>query len=342
MVLLLILLSGTLARVLSQVAAGVYPLETMAPLFGHMTVLNLSQILPLTFFLAVMLALGRLYHDSEMTAFASCGVGQGRVMRTVLWVALAVSAASGVLSLYSAPLAEEKIHQLMDVAKSKSDIEGIEAGTFNTMGGGNYLVYVEELDKESGRLRSVYVNGDDNGQRFIMTAASAYQTTDKQSGSRYLVLLDGYRYVGQVGQADYRITQFKSHGILLQPQPFSPGKRSHNAMPTLDLWGSDKPSKQAELHWRIAAPISTVLLALLAVPLARTSPRKGRFGRLVVGIVAYIVYNNLINFGRSWIASEEVPVELGIWWVHGGVLLLIATLHWRENTMPAPRRMFAS
>jgi lipopolysaccharide export system permease protein len=97
--------------------------------------------------------------------------------------------------------------------------------------------------------------------------------------------------------------------------PYFAGKRKIRE--TSMLLGSDDPEDQAELQWRIAAPLGTLLLALLAVPLAHTTPREGRYGKLVLGIVAYLVYSNLLALGQAWIAKGYVSPAIGLWWVHG-------------------------
>jgi lipopolysaccharide export system permease protein len=100
---------------------------------------------------------------------------------------------------------------------------------------------------------------------------------------------------------------------------------------------SEDREARAELHWRIGSPLATLVLVLLALPLARTPPRASRHGQLLVALLAYILYLNLLALGRAWLASGTVPLALGLWWVHGPALAIALWLLWREQRLPAPR-----
>jgi lipopolysaccharide export system permease protein len=69
-------------------------------------------------------------------------------------------------------------------------------------------------------------------------------------------------------------------------------------------------------------PLTCMVLALLAVPLARLKPRQGRYARVWLAVVIYFIYLNLVSAGKVWIARGTVPAALGLWWTHGAVALL--------------------
>jgi lipopolysaccharide export system permease protein len=321
--LLMIFLSGTLVRILVQTLEGTYPATIMFALLGLKGASSLMIVIPIALFVAVLLALGRLYHDSEMAAMLACGIGPGQVMRSVWRVGLIVTVVVAWLALYFSPWAEEMSHRLLDEAAAKPEVEGISAGRFNLLNDGNYLIYVESLSANHRSLSQLFAHASHQGQEYLVTAASAHELNDAQNGQRYLVLENGFRYEGQPGKSEFSVVQFKEHGLLLKERPIVPSHRRQSAVPTLKLLGSSQPSDQAELQWRLAVPISTLLLALLAVPLARTAPREGRYGRLVVGILLYIVYNNMLGVAKTALGKGEVPFWLGTWWVH---LLLLSVL----------------
>jgi lipopolysaccharide export system permease protein len=66
------------------------------------------------------------------------------------------------------------------------------------------------------------------------------------------------------------------------------------------------------------------VLALLAVPLSRVSPREGRFARIVPALLLYLVYFALLFAARDWLADGHLPAALGLWWIH----LAFALLAW--------------
>ena len=60
--------------------------------------------------------------------------------------------------------------------------------------------------------------------------------------------------------------------------------------------------------------------------MSQTSPRQGQYFRLGIGLFIYIVVTNLINIGKTWISLGKVPSSVGLWWVHGILLILVIFL----------------
>ena len=337
LLLLLIFLSGTLVRILSDAADGQYPVGAIFTLFGLKSVSNLMLVLPLSFFLAVLLALGRLYKDSEMAAMAACGIGPRTLFLSVAKLALSMGILVAIIALYLAPQSEEQGHRILDRAEAASEIEGISAGRFNRSGS-DHLIYVESISEDRQHLSNVFAQTRVGNQLYLVSAKGAHQWIDPASGQRYLVLEDGYRYEGRPGDADFRIVHFAEHGLLLAEREVVPSQRRRNAIPSLTLMKSSSPGDIAEFQWRVSTAISVVLLGLLAVPLAKASPRQGRYGRVFYGIMVYVIYNNLLTAARSSVAKGATDPSVGMWWVHLLVLALIAALMWNQSRLRGPRR----
>lgn len=336
----LIILSSTFVRVLAEAADGSYPRQIVLSLFALKSIPNLAVVLPLAFLLSVLLALGRLYKDSEMVVLAACGVGPERVVRVVSVLAVIIGLVVALFTLWIVPATQEKSQQLLDQATARNEIEGIAAGRFNTAGSGDQLIYAEEISSDRRTLTNIFGYARDaTGRMNLITAQSAYQHFDREKGERYLVLENGYRYEGAPGAADFRIIRFKQHGVRIQAREVVPSKRAQYSVPTSTLWQSDKRSDMAELQWRISVPLSTVILGLFAVPLAKTNPRQGRYGRLFAGILVYVIYNNLMTVGRAWVDKGSVPDWLGMWWVHGLLVVLVLILLDRHGKMPGAWRL---
>lgn len=322
-ILALIVLSGSFLHILASAIEGDYPVRLVFSLLGLEAVGKLMFILPLSFYFSILLALGRLYNDSEMTALFACGVEPQRIYRAIAALGLSVAAVVAFFSLYMTPKVEDLSQQLLDEAKAKVELAGLVPGHFNEAGDKGPLVYVEALDEESGVYRNLFAQTRVDGRLQLLSAQRAYQRIDESDGSRYLVLEEGYRYEGQPGEAGYRIIHFQTHGLRIEEREVEASQRPRHALTTAHLWDSDDRGDKAELHWRITMPITAFLLALLAVPLSKSDPRKGRNLRLFTGVLAYFIYSNLLTVGRSWIASGEVPHQFGLWWVHALLVLMI-------------------
>ncbi len=336
--LLLIFLSGTFIRILAEAAEGNYPADLIFGLFFLKSIANLTLVLPLSFFLATLLALGRLYRDSEMIAMFACGVRPRNVVRAAGTLAAGVAAVVALLSLYLGPWAEEQGHRLLDAAEASSEIEGLVAGRFNQTASGDVLIYVEGIAPDRRTLTNVFAHVREEGQVRLLSAARAHQITDRDTGDRFLVLEDGYRYDGQPGRRDFQMIRFEEHGLRIEERAITPSQRRRNAFTTARLLESDVPGDWAELQWRLAMPISTLLLGLLAVPLSKTSPRQGRYGKLFAGIMLYIIYNNLLTVARAALGRGDLDPWIGTWWVHLLALAAVTVLVRRQETLRGPRR----
>src|SRR5690606_32767932 len=106
---------------------------------------------------------------------------------------------------------------------------------------------------------------------------------------------DGTRYEGVPGSRSFRILEFAEHGIPVRIEADDEYVPPIETRPTEALLASDDPADAAELQWRISSPLSLLVLALLAVPLSRSSPREGRYSRIGVGLLLYIIYANTLS-----------------------------------------------
>ncbi len=327
LVLLLIFMGRYFALYLADASAGEISGGIVFNMLFLRTLTSLSIIIPFGLFVSVLLAFGRLYKDSEMTAMAACGIGPARVLWTVFLIASLCSVLVAVLSLWGTPWAHEKSLQVREQAQAGTAFESVAAGQFNKIGSGDQVFYVEELSEDRKQLHNVFIQAHSAaGQLDIFSARSGYQYVDANSGVRYLVLVDGYRYQGLPGSMDFKIHQYEKNAVRLDKLGVAPLQRTHWAVPSHDLWGSTRPTDRAELQWRYSMPLATVLLAILAVLLSRTSPRQGRFAKLFIAILIFVTYYNTLGVAMSWVQRGVVSPALGLWWVHAILLLLVVIL----------------
>lgn len=338
LVLLLIIIGGTVARMLREAAEGRIPSDVMLPLVALGSVQGLILLLPVSLFLALMLGLGRLYQDSEMAAMQACGVGPARLYHAIAWLTVPMTALLTVLVLWGAPLASATIDQVRMEAERRSDLAGVSPGRFLESRVGGRVFFVEGHTQDGGAMRDVFIQSRGPDGTEVVTARHAQSQVDPETGQRYLVLHDGFRYLGEPGGQEFRIVEFRTHGVRV-PDPEGSRRGGVESRPTSQLLGSGRANERAELQWRISMPVSMVLLAVLALPLSHTrNPRQGRFAKLTAAIVVYIVYANFMILAKSWYASGQTPQWLGMWWVHGVLAVVILMLLWRQRSLGSRRR----
>jgi len=316
LVLTVIYLGNRFIIFLTNAAMGGVPLHIILTLLLLKTIGAMVVVLPMALYLSILFVFGRLYKDSEMTALTACGVSMGRIIRVVLLFSLMMAAVVAFISLYLKPWAEEQSYSIQDKLDANSQVRGITAGRFNESARGDGVFYAEELSAGKKEMHNVFAEYQREGQPVVLASKSAYQKIDKATGDRYLVLVDGRRYEGAPGSAKFRIVEFKEHAVLIRPQAVAPQRRKRWALQTQKLWSSGGAADTAELQWRASMPISALVLAMLAISLSRTTPRRGRFGKLFNAILAYIIYSNLLAVAQTWLERGVIPPWLGLWWVH--------------------------
>jgi lipopolysaccharide export system permease protein len=336
-VLVMVSLSGIVADLLSKIARGKVPAGLLLSQLGLRSLDLLPLLLPLALFLGVLLAYGRLYRDSEMAVLAAAGLGIRRLARPLLLLALPVALAVGLTSLWLSPAALRTSKAMIDAANRSLLIAGLEPGRFVEIPGRHSVVYLAEMEPDGSRFRRLFVHSEREGRVDVVTAASGELYQESQGEERYLSLTDGFRVEGELGKDAYRIMRFARNDIRVPDSEQSDGGRAQERSTTLELLAADTAPERAELHWRLGAPIAAMILALLALPLARTPPRGARYGRILVAVLAYIVYLNLLALGRAWIADGSAPTWLGLWWVHVPALAIALVLLWRDERLPRPR-----
>ena len=320
-VLLVILLTFQVAKVLERAAESQYPQSVVLELIWLSALQNLAVITPVGMLLGVLMAFGRLYHDSEMAAALACGVGPSILYQPVSLLTGIVTVAMAVLTLYIGPHALSQTLSLRGAALQQGQFAPIAPGRFRTFGSSDVVVYAENVEPD-GTLTNVFIERDRGGKVEVALAPRAKHSVGTGGMTHTITLYDGERFEGVPGSP--RFLRLKSDEIIIPVEvPKLTGAVVNlEGAATSDLIGSDDPEKRAELEWRIAMPVMCLVLTFIAVPLSQLRPREGRYARVAVGILIYFIYSNFLSGAKVWIARGTVPEWLGLWWVHIIVVLL--------------------
>ncbi len=331
MVLLLILLTNQFARVLGSVAKGKLPKEAAFDVIGLSAAQYLTVLVPIGLFLSVMLALGRLYRDSEMPAMMACRIGPSGIYRPLMWLLVPLALGVAWLSIVGAPRALTAVDRIGAEARRGADLASIEPGRFTVFGPDHSVVYGERVTPE-GVMEKVFMQRRiEDGRVEVVIADRGEQVDSEDDDTRMLVLYNGRRYEGVPGTAQFRVVEFAEHGIPYQLPSLRASDPRPRAMEFSQLLKSGALEHVAEMQWRIGIPLSTIILALLAVPLSKSQPRAGRYGRLAIGLLVFIIYLNMLSAAKAWIEQGTISPILGLWWVHGCILLFTVGLLAGQN-----------
>jgi lipopolysaccharide export system permease protein len=323
-VLLVILVSNQVAGVLGQAASGQLPRAIVGAVIVLTSVQNLTLLVPVGMLLAVVMGVGRLYHESEMAAMKACGRGPAALFRPVLLLAVVVAAGLAWLTLDLAPAASARAQELRREALRNAQFGQLEPGKFRAFGGGKSVFYAESISAD-GRLHHVFVERRVGDTLEVATAETATHEVSEGGALHVVRLWNGERYEGQPGSKAFRRIRFAEHSIPVRVATGAQGAGRREAKTTAQLWSSGEAGDLAEWQWRVSLPLMTLVLALLAVPLAELQPRQGRYGRMGYAIVLYFIYSNLIGVARVWLEKGKTGPWVGVWWVH---LLVVALALW--------------
>jgi len=321
-VLLAILASTQAINLLGRAAEGQIANDAVAALIGFWTLGLFPVLLILTVFVSVMIVLTRLWREHEMSIWLTAGLPLTRLLGPVLRFAIPLSILVGIVSCWVGPWADQRSQQYAELLKQREEISAIAPGVFKESSGSNRVYFVESYGGRNGSASNIFFQDMSNDNVSTIFARSGHISTDAD-GQRQLVLENGQRYIGQPGQANYDITEFKHYTIAISDSHKAVGpaqSRQAQSMHQLLARGNNQEAR-AEIAWRLSLPLSCLVLAVLALPLSYFNPRSGHTYNLIVAILVYFLYQNGLTLVRNDILRGDLhPASLLL--VHAAFLLL--------------------
>lgn len=339
-VLLIIVVSTEVVHLLQWVTQGIIPLSALLSLLTY-SIFEFGIILiPLSLLMGILLAFGRLYNDSEMAAIMSAGIGPLRWYRPLLLVAIPLTLSLLFLLMYVQPVISQNRALLRAEIRSQAEVDSLSVGQFNRASTGTGVLFLGSSNENSNEVESVFFQQQRDNKNHIDLAASTSSYLGV-NGHRYMMMHDGTHYIGNAGEADFKIIKYKEYAIHIDKKTVQP-RKSVKSKSIEQLWSSSKLEDQAELQWRITIPIAMFIVVFMALPLSHTDPRSGRYAKLAIALILYLVYSNLLGVGKTWIVQEKVPLWVGTWWVHIVAIILTLVLLKRSGylygILPGSRR----
>ncbi|PKM10161.1 MAG: LPS export ABC transporter permease LptF [Gammaproteobacteria bacterium HGW-Gammaproteobacteria-5] len=338
LVLTLVGLGGIAADLLAEIARGRTPAALLLSQLGLRIVHYQPILLPLSLFIGLMLAISRLYRDSEMAVLNAVGFGPRQLLRPVALITLPVVLVIGLCSLWAVPTALRASRAMVETANRSLLVAGLEPGRFVELPGKQGVLYVTDMDADGSHFQRLFLHRENEGRLDVITASSGELFFDGLE-ERYLRLLDGFRVEGSPDTLDFRLMRFERNDIRVPPRSANDGRRPEALLPTQVLLAMPGPFAWAELHWRLGPPLLAAVLAVLAIPLARSSPRAPRYGLVLLALLGYLFYMNLLILGQSWLGNGQTAAPLGLWWLHAPAALIAFLLLARDGSLGRkPRR----
>lgn len=332
-ILFLILLGTLMVRYLSEVAAGTIAREFLVPLVAIRALETWVLVVPLSFFMALIISLGRMNGENELIAAYACGFERKKLLQLVVALSLVVSLFVGVMALYFAPMADQKYHTLMHESEQQSDLSVLAPRKFIELSDGS-LFYAEARDEQQ-RFAGVSIFKTEADSYSVTNARELTEQPADSERTSLMVMKDGVRSDIDYSKNDSQQITFGEYGVYVEKKdPGLPGL-GVRAVPTAKLWSSSSPAYTAELQWRITLALMVVVLGVVAVVMSRYQPRTARGGKLILAMVVYMFYGQLLVTSKNGVAQQTIASEIGIWWVHIAVLAIALVIFYRQERSPA-------
>lgn len=335
--LMALMLGGRLIRYFGIAAEGRLDVGLLFAIIGYNIPTFLELILPLSFFIALMLVLGRMYVDQEMSVLFASGISRGRLTRLMIPLITGLFVFQMGISLWAKPWGLSNSEHIWQTQSLGSLLDLVRPKTF--ISSGNYHLYVDEFDKEKRELKNLYVvqqQTDKSGKNdVIITATRAYQVPSKDTdSSMQLDLFQGRRYELSTNQANYNQASFEKYRITLE-KPASEKITETNVETQTTaklLANTQKPEVKAELGYRFTMPWLIIIAAMLATPLAQVRPRQGRWLRLLPSVLIFASCAISIISLRTAIGKERIS-EYAYIWLTLGFIAFALVLNWQSRVV---------
>jgi len=324
-ILLVILLSNQMARYLGYAADGRLPAQAVFQLLSLEIPQLLALLLPLGLYLSIFFTYGRMYTENEMTILTTSGLSPGSLMRLILPVTLGVMLTSALLTLWFIPHLMLYRNQLLEQTGAVAKLQAILPGRFQELDEGRRVIYIEQLSKNRKEMKGLFMAEQEKGKNnwIVLSAAEGHQRMDKKTNNLFIVTTKGFRYAGTPGNNDYQVIQYQQYGVRLEHQPIEMSADEDTfSTPALFMAYHLNKKYAATFQWRLSLPLMALILMLIAVPLSKISRGQGRYAKMLPAVLIYILYANMLFVGRAWMNKGTISPEIGLWWIHGCMLIV--------------------
>jgi lipopolysaccharide export system permease protein len=333
-VILTIVLTNVLIRSVGQAASGAVAPQDVVLLLGYVTLGYLPTLIALSLFVAVVLALGRMYRDSEMAIWFASGVGITRFVRPVLQTSAPVLLVVAALVLLVWPWGNRASLELRERYQQRGDLSRVTPGVFQASSDGRRVFFVERGASAAagpGEARNVFILTRSEQVESVVSARAG--RIDSDGGERFLVLERGQRNSVDLTSSERTLASFERYRIMADEQSVRAAEsRAPRTVSTAELLAAPTPRAQGELAWRIGLVLGAANLLVLGIGLAATQPRRASNWNLLFALLAFVVYYNLISLSQAWVASGRLPLGAALGLLHGGVFAAaLVLLWWRDH-----------
>jgi lipopolysaccharide export system permease protein len=326
MVLLTLVLTTMMIRIVGFAASGEIDPRDVLVLIGLTVIGYLAIMLVATLFVSILFVLTRWYRDSEMVVWLSSGVSLTQFIKPVGVFATPIIILIAFFVFVGWPWSNQQNKLIRARFQQRDEVSLLAPGQFRESTVSHRVFFIEKMSPDQSHVENVFVTSTENGKVNVVVSKFGHTETQKD-GNRFVVLENGRRYDGEPGHPDFRIMEFERYGIKIQSQPVVTTPTA-TGTPTLELLRNPTRDNLAEFAWRAGLPLIGINLMLLAIPLAYQNPRRSRTINLVMAVLIYLTYSNVLNVVQSWIQQGKMSFPVGLVGLHAVVAAIVVFIFW--------------
>ena len=339
-VLVTIVMTIVLIRTLGQASRGFINPQDVMLFMAYSGLGRLPTILTLSLFIATVSALSRMYRDSEMVVWFTSGQGLTAFLKPLFRFAWPILLVIGLMSLFVWPWSNQQTKEMEARFQQRGDLARVAPGQFMESSSGNRVFFIDRNQAGGQTSNDVFIAANENGKSSVTTARSG--RIENRDDNRFLILEGGQRLERVAGQPSMKVSEFEEYGTQTgESDPVSNSTPEAKMLSIQALVMTPSRSNLSELAWRIGLALTAINIVILALALSSVNPRGGRSSSLIFGLLAFVVYNNMLNLGQGWISMGMVSFSHFLIVLHGGVFALALAWLIKRNSnwvlRPAPR-----
>lgn len=321
-----------LIRILGQAAGGKVASQDVIELIGFEGLKLLPVILILTGFISVLLVVTRSYQDSEMVVWFTSGLSLSRWVSPVLKFGIPIIVLTSLLSFLVTPWAIRQSAEFRERFEKREDISKVSPGKFQESSSADRVFFVEGVSGDATRVKNIFVNTSKDNRTSVVVAKEGMIELNRR-GDKFLVMQKGRRYDGVPNQSDFEVMEFERYSVLVARQSQAlVGDKSAASLSTPALIADPNKFNLGELLWRCALPLMALFLMLLAIPLSFVNPRAGRSANLLIALLLFVVYSNMVSVFQAMVVQGKLPFAIAWWPIHAlAALMVVLLFFWRLN-----------
>ena len=280
----------------------------------------ITLLIPLSFFLGLLITIGRLNSEGEIHGYFSAGLSKFNLIKFLLPQAFIYFFITLVLSLYIAPYTKNLSKDLLVIDSFEEQIDAIQSDEIVSLDDGGFL-YVQTADE--GLIKGVKLFQVDEDNSFIVISDELL-TTEKDKAIE-LNLKNGSFYGGLFSESSKIISNFNNFNFEIDKN-----MSQSNDLSLTKLFDYSSASDQATFQWNISIPITILILLLYGIYISSSKPREGKFSFMLPGMLIYVSYLSLLILGREFISDNPSSI-FNLWFIHGLFILFLFLYAYREK-----------